>query len=73
MNEKEFIYSNLNYLKEEVRNLHSYIEKQQNQIEYLTNIIEVMQSPNYIQHQLALIEKANTQSKIDFIHKMMKK
>lgn len=56
MNEQEFIYGKLKYLTESVEFLLSAMEKQQDVIEQLTDIVDRMQSPEYAKNNLMLLE-----------------
>lgn len=73
MDEQQFIYGRLKFLTEQVNFLTDTIEKQQDLLGKLFNLIEKMQSPEYASKQAKLAEMKDVAEKIKFIREYMKK
>jgi hemerythrin superfamily protein len=73
MNEQEFIYGRLKYLNDRIEFLYATIEKQQDLMRKISDIIEQMQSPEYANKQVKLAEMKDVADKIEFIRKYTKR
>lgn len=71
MNEQEFIYGKLKYLTESVEFLLSAMEKQQDVIEQLTDIVDRMQSPEYAKKQSDVARNFDAEEKIKLMRAVM--
>jgi predicted site-specific integrase-resolvase len=73
MNEQEFIYGSLKQHTEQIDQLTDLLEKQQDMIEDLLNLIAKMQSPEYARRQVKVAEMADIAEKMAFIRNLNKK
>ena len=72
MDEKTYIYSRLRYLTEEVEHLTAGLDKQQESIGKLIEIITQMQSPEYIHKQAQMAKSIELDEKLAMVKNILK-
>jgi hypothetical protein len=73
MNEQQFIYERLSYLNDRIMFLYDTVERQQDLLGKLFNLVEQMQSPEYASKQAKLAEMKDVADKIKFMRDYMKR